>query len=99
MNRISRWVNEIPDAHIDCTLFALIAFFIFAQGYCGGDEAAKFLSPQVKFWVNFVLGSGGAVCGSVKMFRSTAYAQHKEKKDAESNTQIIRRLNEPGPVP
>jgi len=77
MNRLVKFVREVPDAHIDCTLFALIAWIIFSQAELGGDEAAKYIPPLAKFWLNYGIGSAGAICGAVKMFRSTSFAKFK----------------------
>jgi hypothetical protein len=99
MNKISRWLSDFPDAHIDCFLFAAIAWFTLSQAYLGGDEAAKFLSPATKFWLNYWVASGGAIAGAVKMFRSTSYAKHKEDKKMENDTQVFKKFSEPGPVP
>lgn len=80
IKRISNYFAGIQPVFIDGTLYALMAFFIFSQSYLGGDEAAKWISPAVKFWINYVVGGMAAFFGAVKMFRSTAFAEHQENK-------------------
>lgn len=94
-NPISRYIQDIPDAHIDCVLYAAIAWFLFSQSYLSGDEAAKYISPLWKFWINYAIGSGGALTGAIKMFRSNTFAKHQEEKN---NTSAATN-NSPTPVP
>lgn len=93
----SNYLGSIPSVFIDGLLYTLIALFTFSQAYFGGDEAAKYISPEVKFWLNALIGGSASVCGALKMFRSNSFAEHQQKKETE--TQIFRRSNEPGPTP
>jgi len=68
---------------IDGLLYALIAWFTFNQAYFGGDEAAKYIEPMTKFWLNWVIGSGASLVASIKMYRSTAFAKHQAKKEGQ----------------
>lgn len=81
---MSNYFGGIQPVFIDGSLYALMAWFIFSQSYLGGDEAAKFISPAVKFWINYIVGGMAAFFGAVKMFRSTQFAEHKDKKNAET---------------
>ena len=67
-------------------LYVLIAWFTFNQAYLGGDEAAKYISPMCKFWLNWIIGSGATICASLKMYCSSAYAEHVEEKKRTGNT-------------
>lgn len=79
---MSNYFGGIQPVFIDGALYALMAWFIFSQSYLGGDEAAKFISPASKFWINYAMGGLAAFFGAVKMFRSTSYSEHRDKKDA-----------------
>jgi hypothetical protein len=81
---VSNYLSSIPAIFIDGTLYAALAWLLFSQAYLGGDEAAKWISPAIKFWINYGIGSFAAVTGSVKMFRSTAYGEHQQAKKAET---------------
>lgn len=67
---------------VDGLLYVLVAWFTFNQSYFGGDEAAKYISPLTKFWLNWGIGSGAVIVAALKMFRSTTYADHtKQEKE------------------
>jgi hypothetical protein len=73
---------DIPAVIIDGVLFVCIGHFMFSQSYLSGDEAAKYITPETKFWLNYAIGSLGSIAGSLKMYRSSSYAEHaREKKD------------------
>lgn len=78
---LHKYLANIPAVFIDGTLYALIALFTFNQTYFGGDEAAKYIEPQTKFWMNWFIGACATVFASIKAFRSTSYASHKADKE------------------
>ncbi len=88
---IQKYLASLPPVFIDGTLYALIAWFTFNQSYLGGDEAAKYIEPEFKFWLNWIVGSGATVFAAIKMFRSTTFSEHKEeeKKKSTGNTTFI----------
>lgn len=81
---LSNYFASIKPVFIDGGLYALIAFLIYSQSYLGGDEAAKYVEPEFKFWLNFAIGGAAAFFGAVKMFRSTAFAEHQEQKKSDT---------------
>ena len=81
-----RYFSGIAPVFIDGLLYMLIAVFTFSQGYFGGDEAAKYISPEFKFWMNGVIGELAVAVGALKMFRSTAYSEHVANKTPPSYT-------------
>jgi hypothetical protein len=83
---LSNYFGGIPPVFIDGLLYSLIAWLIFSQSYLGGDEASKYISPALKFWINYVVGGLGALLGAVKMFRSTSFAEHQDNKTPPSYT-------------
>jgi hypothetical protein len=80
LRKLSSYFATIPPVFIDGLLYVLIAWFIFNQTYFGGDEAAKYISPVVKFWLNWIIGSLATIAGALKAFRSTQYSDHQAKK-------------------
>jgi len=80
LRMFQRYFTTISPVFLDGSLYALIALFTFMQSYFGGDEAAKFISPTFKFWLNGFIGGSATVFAAVKMFRSTAFAEHQETK-------------------
>lgn len=83
-------IPPVPSAFIDGFLYITIAWLIFSQSYLGGDEAAKWIDPATKFWINYVIGSLAAATGALKMYRSTGFAEHQKEKKS-GDTQIITR--------
>jgi hypothetical protein len=85
---IQKYFTSVPPMFIDGTLYALIAWFTFNQAYFGGDEAAKYIEPETKFWLNWVIGSSASLFAAIKMFRSTSYSEHlaEVKKEGKSGT-------------
>ena len=77
---IANYFKTVPSVFIDGLVWVFIAEFAYCQSYFGTDEAVKYLSPRSRFWLLFAIGSGAVMCGALKMFRSTSYADHQEQK-------------------
>lgn len=77
----ANYFASIPSVFIDGFLVVLVAWFVFNQSYFGGDEAAKYIEPAIKFWLNWFIGSGAIICGAIKGYRSTTFAQHQQQKE------------------
>ena len=87
---VATYLGSIPPVFIDGLLTVLVLWFLFNQSYFGGDEAAKYLSPVAKFWLNWAVGSGAVMTGGLKSFRSTQYADHqKEKRESSGHTETF----------
>lgn len=75
-----QYFASIPAVVIDGALYAMLAWLLFSQASLGGDEAAKYVDPTVKFWINYGIGGSAAMVGAIKMFRSTSYGDHQQAK-------------------
>lgn len=83
---VANYLQTIPPVFLDGSLYFLIAVFAFLQTSFGSDEAAKFVDATPLYWIRTVLGSFSAGLLAVKMFRSTAFAEHQQaKKDGNTN--------------
>ncbi len=82
-----KYLYSLPPVFIDGVLYVMIAWFMFNQSYLGGDEAAKWIEPEVKFWINWLIGSGATIFASIKMFRSTTFAEHQAQKPKVSSNE------------
>lgn len=80
---VQRYLSSIPPVFIDGVLYGLIAVFTFCQAYFGGDEAAKYMPAEAKFWLNGTLGILASFCAAIKMFRSTSYSEHRKEVETE----------------
>jgi hypothetical protein len=91
---VANYFQSIPAVFIDGLLWVCVAWFAFNQSYFGSDEAAKYIAPLTRFWIQWVIGSGAVIAGAIKMFRSTSYADHQQAKDearriSTGNTEIF----------
>jgi len=71
-------LTEIPGVAIDGATYVLLALFMFLQQHFGSDDAAKFFSPVTLFYLKGVIGGCSAVLLAIKLFRSTAFAEHRK---------------------
>ena len=67
---------------IDGVLYFSIAVLVFLQGYFSTEEAYKYCSPFVLFWLKAAVGALGAGAGALKMFRSQTFANHVKSEQA-----------------
>lgn len=70
---------------IDGTLYACIAGFAFSLTFLGTDEAAKYISATMLFWMKYGFGLGSAIAQAAKMFRSTVFSDAKRAGNGEGN--------------
>jgi hypothetical protein len=90
--RLERWLatlkqlTQFPPVILDGGLYVLIALFNSLAAGLASDEAAKFVSPSVLFWMRLGFFSIAQMLLAAKMFRSTAFADH-QKQVKESDTQ------------
>lgn len=88
--RLAKTCLSIPAVMIDGFLCVAFAWFAFSQSFLGGDEAAKFIDPVWKFWLNWVIGGLAIICSNLQTFRSRTYAEHRAEK-AKGNTSVWER--------
>lgn len=66
---------------MDGTLYVCIAVLVFWQMIFGGDEAAKYFTPGVLFFLKLFIGTLAVGCNALKSFRSTAFADHQKQQE------------------
>lgn len=71
---------KLEAIHIDGGLYVAIGFLTAFIGAVASDEAAKYITPSLLFWMK--TGGTCALAGvaSLKMFRSTAFGEHLKRK-------------------
>ena len=75
---------KLTPVFIDGLLYVLIAVFGTVQTLFTSEEAYKYVSPYVLFWMKAVIGVALAAVSALKMFRSTSYSDHlKTEADKE----------------
>jgi hypothetical protein len=73
-------LKALPAVFIDGSLYASWAALTALLGIFSGEESYKYVNPYALFWMKTVLSTIVAGIGAIKMFRSTAYSDHQEKK-------------------
>ena len=73
---LQRYFAGIKPVTIDGALYVLIALFGAALAELTSDDAYKYCSPYVLYYLKFATKLGLAGATALKMFRSTAYSEH-----------------------
>lgn len=81
---LANYLAGVPPVFLDGLLYALVVIFSFLQAQFGSDDAAKYISPMVLFWIKTIVGTLGAAALAIKLFRSTTFAEHQANKKAET---------------
>lgn len=93
---LSKYFASVPPVFIDGLLYVLLAITAVNATMLGSEKAAEFINPQVHFyalWLNGVVDAGVL---ALKMFRSTAFSEHREEKKRTGNTAFFGNPNPPG---
>lgn len=94
-----RWMHKyfsgIPPVVTDGFIIVMVQALTFLSVQFATDEAAKFISATTLFWTKVVVGELVSIFLAIKMYRSTAFAQHqdekKEEKKREGETRFLKR--------
>lgn len=70
----------IPAVFLDGCLYVVIAVCGFLATALGSDETYQMFNAVTLFWLKTINGSVLAATTALKMFRSTAYAEHQQTK-------------------
>jgi len=77
--------SRMSPTQLDGGMWVGIGIFTAAVATFTSDEAAKFLAPVVLFFCKAIAQWGLAGLLSLKMFRSTTYAQYQQEKKQNGN--------------
>lgn len=91
LKRTQEYFASIPPVFIDGLLYVWISVLTFISTQFSSDDAAKYISPLALFWLKFLIGSLSAAIISIKMFRSTSFAEHQEEKKKTGQTEFINK--------
>lgn len=69
-------MTGLKPVHIDGTLYVLIGMFGAINTVFTTDDAYKYVNAYCIFWIKAAVDIALAGVGSLKMFRSTTYAEH-----------------------
>lgn len=77
---VQSYLASIPAVFTDGLVYVLLAWCGAWGAVFASDEAAKYLAPQLLFWIKSMCATSGAALLSIKMFRSTSFADHQAEK-------------------
>ena len=89
-------LRNIPDVWIDCGLYIGMGLTSFWALFFGTDEAAKYIAAAPLFWLKCTVGTLDAGFLAAKLFRSTAFAGHVQKRETDETTRLIKKQMENG---
>lgn len=83
---LSSYFGQVSPVFLDGLLYMLIAVFGALQGHLSLDDAAKWVNPQLLFWLKGTVLLCLTSVTAIKMFRSTSFAEHQRKKNGDTTT-------------
>jgi len=86
---VHKYFSSIPAVFIDGTLYVSVGLFTFLSAGFASDDASKWISAQMLFWLKLSIGAVGNIALNMKMFRSTTFAEHQELKKRTGDTGFI----------
>lgn len=78
-HRIQAYFAGVKPVFIDGTLYVLLAFFGAVILTFNNDDIYKYVEAHFVFWIKNTSEWMMAVTTAIKMFRSTAYADHLDE--------------------
>lgn len=85
----------IKPVTLDGLLFVGLSITAVNSAMLASDNAAKFINPFwifVSLWMN---GIADAALLATKMYRSTAYARHRDEVERDETTRLMKAATEP----
>lgn len=81
LRRVMTWLaGDITPVQLDGWIYVLIAFFAAIFATFSDDTVYKYCNPTLAYWTEHLSGWAGAALLALKMYRSTAYADHLKKQ-------------------
>jgi len=84
LKAVQRYFAEVPPVFLDGCIAVNIAVLATMSMYFSTDEAAKFITPAIRFWL--LLGVGCSLQGmhALSKFRDGTYGRHMEGRRLEA---------------
>lgn len=81
--KIYQYFMKVSPMFIDGFIYVCIQILTVLSTQIGTDEAAKYITPTLLFWIKILVGELAAGFLAVKMYRSTQYADHQKQETKE----------------
>lgn len=89
IKRISNYFAGVSPAFLDGCIYVMLAVTSANGVMLSSDNAAKYISSEVLFytmWANSIID---AALLALKLFRSTAFADHKQEQKTKGETAFL----------
>lgn len=85
-----QYFANVKTVTVDGMLYVIIGCCTAIIAIFGSDESYKYCNPYLVFWIKAVASivNGGAL--SLKMYRSTQFANHLDEKKKETDTEFFK---------
>ena len=87
--KIQKYFENVKPVTVDGSLYVLIALFGAMSATFSSDDSYKYVNAYFKFWAQHIILWALAAVSALKMFRSTSYSEHLDKKQQEENKKVI----------
>ncbi len=77
---LSKYFSTIPPVFIDGLLYVMLAITAVNAGMLTSDAAKELMGKGLLFYAMWINSAADAGLLALKMFRSTAFADHQEAK-------------------
>lgn len=71
---------------LDGAIYVILGVLTAVTAMFSSDDAAKYVSPEMLFWVKGSVACASAGALALKMFRSTSFAEYQAKKNGNGKT-------------
>lgn len=86
---IARYFGSIPPVFLDGWLCVQVATLTGLIARLASDDAVKWIPGDIQFWAITILSPMLAGTTALQFFRSKSFAEHRAKKDGETQPPII----------
>lgn len=86
-------------SHIDGAIYVAIAFCGSVAASLSSDDAAKYINANLLWWFKNSFVAAGAALLALKMYRSTQYAEDKQKQKVIEDTKQWKREKDEKIIP
>lgn len=88
LRAIQRYFQGVSPAFVDGSLYVFVGLFAYLSTQFGSEEAAKYIGARALFFTKLIVGGFGSISLSLKLFRSTTFADHQADKKAAASAVV-----------
>ncbi len=88
---LSKYFSTISPVFLDGLLYVMLAITAVNATALSSDQAKEFIHPAILFYGLWLNAAADAGLLALKMYRSTAFAEHREEKKRTGNTAFFKK--------